>query len=202
MFEGDAPAIDDGAFEWVTATFYYPADNATWTSDVMQDYGGTLLWTEYTDIAILEQPKDVPVVPDGTVEMSVLAYGDGLTYQWWVAAPGSDIFEKTEVTESTYTVAVDLDSVGMRAYCIISDSEGNVLQSEIATVTQLPVMYEEETVDVVIDKAGEWVYYEFTPNYSCIYSFECYSDGGLSCSLYDSEMTLLTAVFHRSPRTH
>lgn len=32
MFEGDAPTIADGAFEWVTATAYYPANNATWTA--------------------------------------------------------------------------------------------------------------------------------------------------------------------------
>ena len=194
LFEGDAPVIDDGAFEWVTATFYYPADNTTWTPDVIQDYGGTLQWTEYTDIAILEQPKDVPVVPDGTVEISVSAYGDGLTYQWWAAAPGSDTFEKTEATESTYTMAVDWNSVGLQAYCVITDSKGNVLQSETATVTKLPVMYEEETVDVVIDKAGEWVYYEFSPGHSCVYMFDCNGESGQCYYLYDSDMTLLASV--------
>ena len=191
MFEGDAPTIADGAFEWVTATAYYPADNATWKADIMQGYGGTLTWTPYTDLVILEQPKDVPVVPSGTVDFAVAVHGDSLKYEWWVAAPGSDNFEKTEVTESTCTVTVDWDSVGLRVYCVITDGKGNTLQSEIAAVTQLPVMYEEETVDVVIDKAGEWVYYSFTPNYSCKYLFDCYSNGGLSCSLYDSDMILL-----------
>ena len=191
LFEGNAPSIVDGAFEWVTATAYYPAGNATWTANMMQDYGGTLMWTAYTDVVILEQPTDVPVVPEGTVEFSVLAYGDGLTYQWWVAAPGSDTFEKTEVTESTFTVNVDWNSIGLRTYCVVTDSNGNTLQSEIATVTKLPVMYEEETVDVVIDTAGKWVYYEFVPNYSCRYLFYCRGYGTSYVYLYDSEMNLL-----------
>ncbi len=50
-FKGDAPDyIDASAFgaSWsstkVTATVFYPADNATWTEDVMRNYGGTLTW--------------------------------------------------------------------------------------------------------------------------------------------------------------
>ena len=50
-FEGDAPVFEteeDGSiytFGVVTATAYYPANNPTWTSDVMQNYGGTITWT-------------------------------------------------------------------------------------------------------------------------------------------------------------
>ena len=43
-FLGDAPSIYDGAFYDVTATVQYPADNDTWTEEVMQQYGGTLTW--------------------------------------------------------------------------------------------------------------------------------------------------------------
>ncbi|MGM9600946.1 MAG: leucine-rich repeat protein [Faecousia sp.] len=43
-FTGDAPTIDTMAFSGVTATAYYSPDNATWTSDVMQNYGGTITW--------------------------------------------------------------------------------------------------------------------------------------------------------------
>lgn len=50
-FMGDAPDIANYysyTFGSVTATCYYPADNPTWTSDVMLDYGGTLTWVPYT----------------------------------------------------------------------------------------------------------------------------------------------------------
>ena len=47
-FEGSAPSIQTGAFYDVVATAYYPANNSTWTSDVMQNYGGTITWVPYT----------------------------------------------------------------------------------------------------------------------------------------------------------
>ncbi len=43
-FEGNAPIIDNEAFMDVSTTVYYPADNPTWTSDIVQNYGGNLTW--------------------------------------------------------------------------------------------------------------------------------------------------------------
>ena len=47
-FEGDAPVGHSGVahsiFYGVTATAYYPGDNATWTDDVMKAYGGNITW--------------------------------------------------------------------------------------------------------------------------------------------------------------
>ncbi len=43
-FQGDAPAIGSSAFKSMAATAYYPAGNATWTSAVMQNYGGKITW--------------------------------------------------------------------------------------------------------------------------------------------------------------
>ena len=48
-FTGNAPAFETYAFLDVTATVYYPADDATWTADVMKGYGGTITWEPYTD---------------------------------------------------------------------------------------------------------------------------------------------------------
>ena len=46
-FRGDAPAFREFAFEDTTLTAYYPADNATWTEEVRQNYGGTITWIPY-----------------------------------------------------------------------------------------------------------------------------------------------------------
>ena len=48
-FTGDAPYIDANAFVGVTAAAFYPGGNETWTSDVMQNYGGTLTWKPYCE---------------------------------------------------------------------------------------------------------------------------------------------------------
>ena len=56
IFEGDAPHwFADDFFQGITATVYYPADNDTWTEELMQDYGGSITWVprqaEVTEIA-------------------------------------------------------------------------------------------------------------------------------------------------------
>ena len=43
-FYGDAPVFEGNLFSNITVTAYYYAGNATWTSDVLQDYGGTITW--------------------------------------------------------------------------------------------------------------------------------------------------------------
>lgn len=46
VFEGDAPAIGNGVFNKITLTAYYDSDNASWNSDIMQNYGGYIIWKE------------------------------------------------------------------------------------------------------------------------------------------------------------
>lgn len=54
-FLGDAPDFptsdadygEEDLFGSVSAIVYYPANNATWTQDVMQDYGGDITWVPY-----------------------------------------------------------------------------------------------------------------------------------------------------------
>ena len=43
-FKGSAPSFGTNCFSGVTATAWYPAGDSTWTSSVMQNYGGTITW--------------------------------------------------------------------------------------------------------------------------------------------------------------
>lgn len=54
VFTGNAPAFGAGAFSNVRADVYYPSGNATWTTDVRQNYGGTLRWFNDTEVASVE----------------------------------------------------------------------------------------------------------------------------------------------------
>jgi hypothetical protein len=47
--QGDAPELTGGGgiFVGVTATVYYPANNATWTAEVMETFGGEITWVPY-----------------------------------------------------------------------------------------------------------------------------------------------------------
>ena len=72
-FTGNAPAFHAEAFVGVTATAYYPGDNATWTDSVKQNYGGNITW-----------------VPYGTVESRLeldLSELDGQTMAWIDGVP-------------------------------------------------------------------------------------------------------------------
>ncbi len=44
VFLGDAPVFFRNCFKGLATIAYYPADNATWTADVMQSYGGDITW--------------------------------------------------------------------------------------------------------------------------------------------------------------
>ena len=45
-FEGSAPGIGEAAFAGITASVSYPEDDASWTDEVKQNYGGKLLWNQ------------------------------------------------------------------------------------------------------------------------------------------------------------
>lgn len=44
IFLSDAPDIGEGAFNKISLNAFYPGDNITWSSDVMEDYGGSVTW--------------------------------------------------------------------------------------------------------------------------------------------------------------
>jgi len=69
VFKGSAPAIDEGAFYGVVAiAYYYPG--RTWTANVMQDYGGTIIWKSMND-------AEDGILAHGTCG----AEGDNLTWE-------------------------------------------------------------------------------------------------------------------------
>ncbi len=81
-FLGDAPGITwwGDLFGDIVATAYYPEGNATWTSEVMRDYGGTITWIAYAPGA---EPWNNPFtdVPSDKYyyEPVLWAYENGIT---------------------------------------------------------------------------------------------------------------------------
>ena len=65
-FEGDAPSFGERAFEKTVTTAYYPANNETWTPDVMQNYSGTITWIPYGDVHEHTEVIDAAVEPTCT----------------------------------------------------------------------------------------------------------------------------------------
>ena len=68
-FIGAAPTIGGSAFYSVTADAYYPANDPTFTEDVMLDYGGTINWIPYGDAPGGDEPGiDDPTDPTDPTE--------------------------------------------------------------------------------------------------------------------------------------
>ena len=68
-FVGNAPTIPVNLFYGVEELVcYYPADNPTWTSDIMQNYGSTITWVPYT-------PSEGNALISGMAEISTSTPG-------------------------------------------------------------------------------------------------------------------------------
>ncbi len=68
VFTGDVPTILS-AFIGITADAWYPADNSTWTEDVLLDYGGNLTW--HAMCSDHSFGKWTPVVPATCTESGI-----------------------------------------------------------------------------------------------------------------------------------
>ena len=92
-FLGDAPAIAANAFNGVTANVTYPYGNATWTSAVMQNYGGTLTWASVCSHVEEIIPAVVPTCTEtGLTEGKKCSLcGEILVKQLVLSALGHDV---------------------------------------------------------------------------------------------------------------
>ncbi len=100
IFTGDAPSIGERSFNGVTTTAYYPANNATWTDAVKQNYGGNITWKPIYDILdgadtvwTPEEEKPVAVRADAAIEefLHVMLNGELVDPQHYDVTEGSTI---------------------------------------------------------------------------------------------------------------
>ena len=57
-FPGDAPAFFPDAFTGTTLLAWYPANNATWTAELLQNYGGQITWRTEGGLPFVDVPED------------------------------------------------------------------------------------------------------------------------------------------------
>ncbi len=95
IFLGDAPAIESDVPDWVNATIYYPADNATWTEEVRQSFGGENV-TWIAAYKVLEG-EESPWNPADSAEISVRVDSEPEAFR-------SVSVDGVEVAPSNYTV--------------------------------------------------------------------------------------------------
>ena len=126
-------------------------------------------------VVILRQPQDVIARAGRSVSFSVVAKGDGLTYQWYYRKAGASDWSVWKGHTSATTTAVANESWnGMKVRCLISGGTGQGVYSGAATVTfesgKITLIYGPENA---VAAAGETA------------PFSAAADGdGLSCQWY------------------
>ena len=86
---------------------------------------------------ITKQPKNTKIAIGTTGSCSLGATGDGLTYQWYLADAGSDVFRKSSITKATYPMTMSVEQSGRKVYCVVSDIHGTSVQSNTVTLVAL-----------------------------------------------------------------
>jgi len=118
------------------ATLGYTRASAYNTSSFNSSYKmGSYDYNPYTAATIVTQPKSVSVANGKTAKVTVVASGEGLTYQWYVKNPGGSSYSKSSITGSSYSCPMDSSRNGRKVYCKITDRFGNSVTSSVATLS-------------------------------------------------------------------
>jgi hypothetical protein len=65
--------------------------------------------------------------------------GSGLSYQWYYCVPGDTVFNPSS-TDRSYIAKITEEESGCQVYCIITDKNGNSVQTNTVTLkTQAPI---------------------------------------------------------------
>ena len=124
-------------------------------------------------LKITQQPVSVTVAKGAVAKVTVKAEGEGLTYRWYFKNPTTSNFSLTSTFKgSSYSVTMDASRSGRQVYCVITDVNGNSVQSEVATlnmkagieITLQPTnaaAAKDQTVSVFVMAKGENLHYQW-----------------------------------------
>ena len=150
---------------------------ATYTSTVTSTSNGRLLYCIVTDkhgasvqsdtvtmkvrkdLRIVTEPSSAVVDKIGdSVTITVVAEGDGLSYEWWIRNPGAASFTKSTIKKASYTTTVTNASNGRELYCVVSDEYGDSIQTNTVTMSARPVAkIITQPEDCAVDQIGDAV---------------------------------------------
>jgi len=156
---------------------------------------GSVEWTLSTKeavppLVITQQPVDSNSIIGGKAEFSVVAEGEGLTYQWYVNKNDGAGFVKATYTgnkTAALSIPVYESRIGWTVYCVITDAEGNTLTTDTVTLTLKPadidLTYQTSgTQYVVVDKVATFVVTATSSIGEITYQWQISSDGGATWS--------------------
>ncbi len=99
--------------------------------DLQLTYSGTAT----SGPQITSQPVNASAANGKMVSATVVAAGNGLTYTWYYKDPGRSTYTKSTMTDSTYATEMMSFKNGRQMYCVVTDSTGASVKSNVITFT-------------------------------------------------------------------
>ena len=91
----------------------------------------------FTEAMIVRQPQDAFAVLNEEMAISMEAAGTGLTYQWYWRNAGDEEFKLSQCTTDTYYTTMSKARDGREIYCVVTDSQGNQVTSNVVTLKRV-----------------------------------------------------------------
>ncbi len=142
---GDQFLTDGGAsytipmYAWRDGQQVYCVITDAQGNSVQTDTVTLTMKIETGSIVIVKQPKDVSVDSVGKkAVVTVEATGEGLTYKWYYKNPGNVKFYESNAefaNSNEYAIEVSKWRDGQQVYCVITDAQGNSVQTDIAVLS-------------------------------------------------------------------
>ena len=124
-----------GAAAKLTENFQWNKTKTPYASfDLGVDFIDVTGMTMENPTLITKQPEDAQAVNGKKVKTSVIATGDGLTYQWYYRNPGASSFSASSVKKAEYSTTITEKNTGRQVYCVIKDKYGNTIKTNTVTL--------------------------------------------------------------------
>ena len=107
-------------------------------------------------VTIVTQPTNVTAKTGDNVTFKFVAEGVGLTYQWYYKKAGATAWSKWNGrTTASTTATANASWDGMQVYCVVKNSSGSTLNSNIAKITLSDVLAITQQPSNVTTQAGQ-----------------------------------------------
>ena len=145
---------------------------------VITDKYGSSVTTETVSISVIsslsitEQPQNVIVHTGETARITVQAFGEELTYQWYIRKGAAGAFSKSSVTSAKYSTIGSSASNDRQLYCVITDKYGNSVTTDTVSITvitsisitsqpQSVTVQSGQTARISVQASGEGLTYQW-----------------------------------------
>ena len=135
-----APTCTEQGYTTYTCTCgdSYVADYVDATGHTYKNGICTVCGATQPGPVITQQPESVQQEVGKKFAITVKAEGDGLTYQWYVKESGAKAFKVSSNKTASYAYTMQTYMHNRQVYCVITDANGNSVQTETATITRPP----------------------------------------------------------------